>query len=594
MPVLRRARRAAVLLAALPVLAIAAPAPAFELQIQPHPTDAAASRRVQQAGQWLSDHLPGGLVQAMPARVHIRWSDRLPDHVAGRAHGEVITLGPALADPALPPEQLQAALLHELVHLADRGPHGGWSRQARLRELAGWQQRPWRLGRSSNAMHQRSPDLYELHSPAEFLAVNAEHWLLDPDYACRRPALAAWFDAHWGAPPQAPAACSDHVPLLAAGTVEGQVELLDLDPSRVYAVDYLHAEHGRQVMSRWGHSMLRLVICRPGRPLGPDCRLDMDQHRVLSFRAFVGDMQLSSWRGLTGGYPSRLFVLPLQQVIDEYTQVELRGLASLPLRLGRAQISALLEQAAQRNWAYDGRYYFVSNNCAVETAKLLRAGVPALQQAGVGRLTPAGVRKRLRRAGMLDETVLEDRRAAERDGYYFPAADAHFDALFAAARAQLPLPVTRARDWLALDAEVRARWLTQGDLRSTAGLLLLEQAALRRAQMQAREQLKRLLVRGQQPQETAALQALLQEAGQWLQPAGLLPAGGYGLPQANELAALQPALDAAGAQAPQAWRELRTQLQRSLPRREQAELEQIEQNLATLGEHLRALAREQG
>ncbi|MCZ7024184.1 DUF4105 domain-containing protein, partial [Salmonella enterica] len=88
-----------------------------------------------------------------------------------------------------------------------------------------------------------------------------------------------------------------------------------VDPERVYAIDYLLAEANQNLVSRWGHSMLRLVICAPGRPRGPDCRLDLDQHLVLSYRAFVGDVQLSSWDGLVGKYPSRLFVLPLAQVI---------------------------------------------------------------------------------------------------------------------------------------------------------------------------------------------------------------------------------------------------------------------------------------
>jgi hypothetical protein len=83
--------------------------------------------------------------------------------------------------------------------------------------------------------------------------------------------------------------------------------------------------------------MLRLVICAPGRPRGPDCRLDLDQSLVLSYRAFVNDVQLSSWDGLVGNYPSRLFVLPLGQVIDEYTKTELRSLASVPLKLNRAR-----------------------------------------------------------------------------------------------------------------------------------------------------------------------------------------------------------------------------------------------------------------
>ena len=48
--------------------------------------------------------------------------------------------------------------------------------------------------------------------------------------------------------------------------------LLQLDPDRVYAVEYLLAEGNERPMSRWGHGMLRLVICAPGRVRGPDCR----------------------------------------------------------------------------------------------------------------------------------------------------------------------------------------------------------------------------------------------------------------------------------------------------------------------------------
>ena len=154
--------------------------------------------------------------------------------------------------------------------------------------------------------------------------------------------------------------------------------LLQLDPDRVYAVEYLLAEGNERPMSRWGHSMLRLVICAPGRARGPDCRLDLQYHQVLSFRAFVDDVQISSWRGLTGSYPSRLFVLPLEQVIEEYTKVELRGLQSIPLQLDPAEIADLLERTARLHWSYDGRYYFLSNNCAVETFKLLHDGVPRL------------------------------------------------------------------------------------------------------------------------------------------------------------------------------------------------------------------------
>lgn len=128
----------------------------------------------------------------------------------------------------------------------------------------------------------------------------------------------------------------------------------------MYEIDYLLAEANQNLVSRWGHSMLRLVICAPGRPRGPDCRLDLDQHLVLSYRAFVGDVQLSSWDGLVGKYPSRLFVLPLAQVIDEYTKTELRGLASVPLKLTRQEINDTVEHAAEMHWSYDGNYFFIS------------------------------------------------------------------------------------------------------------------------------------------------------------------------------------------------------------------------------------------
>nr|WP_246333594.1 DUF4105 domain-containing protein [Stenotrophomonas tumulicola] len=548
--------------------------------------------RAQAVVQGLAERLPGGLRDALPAQVPVHWTDALPGHVAGRAFAGQLRLQRALlageGDAGL--RRLQAALVHELVHVADRAPAGRWSRDPRLRELAGWQRRPWKLGRSANHFSDRSPDAYELESAAEYLAVNSEHWLLDDDFACRRPALAAWLDHALGPRPAPTVSCASTVPLLQAGDEEGAVELLQLDPARVHAVDYLFAEGGQVAMSRWGHSMLRLVICREGREPGPACRLDLDQHRVLSFRAFVGDVELSSWRGLTGGYPSRLFVLPLQQVVDEYTKVEQRGLASIPLQLSPRQIAGLLERTAQVHWSYDGRYYFVSNNCAVETAKLLQAGVPALQEPGIERFSPSGLRRRLGRLGMLDESVLDDRAKAIRDGFYFESSDTHYEVLFAAAKAQLALPAKDAAAWIKLDASARAPWLTQGGMRATAGLLLLEQAAFGRAELRARDRLKRQLLKQPDSEGARNLQVLLQQSGQWLRPGAMLEGGGYGLPQGEELGRLQPHLAAFSEHSPQAWKQLRERMRQSLPQAQRDELEQLEANLDVLGKHLRRQA----
>ncbi|MEE7561281.1 DUF4105 domain-containing protein, partial [Xanthomonas sp. Kuri4-2] len=260
----------------------------------------------------------------------------------------------------------------------------------------------------------------------------------------------AWFRARVG-DPSPTAACVPALPFLQADDDDGRVSLLALDPSRVYAVDYLLAEGNEQAMSLWGHSMLRLVICAPGRPRGPDCRMDLRYHRVLSFRAYVGDVQISSWRGLTGSYPSRLFVLPLNQVVDDYTQVELRSLASVPLRLSPDEIAALLERAGRVHWSYDGRYYFIGNNCAVETYKLLHDGVARLAALPLSGITPRGMLRRLARTGVADPSVLDDHAEATRRGYYFDSAAAHYQAMFDVLRARLPVPQRDVEQWLALE-----------------------------------------------------------------------------------------------------------------------------------------------
>ncbi|MEN5269819.1 DUF4105 domain-containing protein [Stenotrophomonas sepilia] len=565
---------------------------ADRLQLDPAGLSPAQQQVATQTLADVQSLLPDGLLAALPAQVRVRWTDDLPADVHGRTFaGHIALRRSLLGDSASGARRARrSALVHELTHVADR-TGANWSRSVRWRDLAGWQRKPWHLGRGDNEFRDRSPDAYELKDPAEYLAVNAEHFVLDSEFACRRPALARWYQAHFGTPPSLPQShCATALPLLQAESEEGAASLLQLDPARVYAVDYLFAEGSAQPMSRWGHSMLRLVICRPGRAPGPDCRLDLEYHRVLSFRAFVGDVQISNWRGLTGGYPSRLFVLPLQQVVDEYTKVELRGLQSLPLRLQRDEIASLLERTAQVHWSYDGRYYFVSNNCAVETAKLLQAGVPRLGEAGLAQLSPRGLKRRLARLGMLDERVLTDRNAAQSQGYYFASARDHYQQLFTVAATQLSLPARDVRGWLKLPAEQRAPWLLKGDLRASAGLLLLEQAAQRRAELRARDVLKRQLLAAANSAETRSLRGLLAQSGQWLRPGTLLQDGGYGLPLGDEQVLLSAAVATASAQAVPAWQALRVQLRQQLPAQQREEMDAIDANLAALGAHLRTQA----
>ena len=609
-----------------------------------------------QASQALLDEalgkLPPRFKQQLDRRVLVSWSARMPADAYGQA-SLVSTLElnsrllPRLADGSAAHErtdrphgtvreELLATVLHELTHIYDRarlwpatersliarckrqqGTVGKvglpeacrgqaerrftLSDDPRLLDLAGWQQYVGRRGEREqhNGQFVRSPDSYELSSPKEFIAVNMEYFLLDPSYACRRPALNQYLRDHFGWAPEQQA-CAKGLPFLNAGSDFARQPLGEIDPERVYEVDYLLAEANQNWVSRWGHSMLRLVICKPGRPRGPDCRLDLDQHLVLSYRAFVNDVQLSSWDGLVGAYPSRLFVLPLGQVIDEYTKTELRSLASIPLRLDRQEVENLVRQAAEMHWSYDGNYYFLSNNCAVESLKLLRSGTANPRLNDLDSIMPNGLLEVLKGRGIADTRVLDDPREALRLGYRFDSYRDRYQAMFDVLKKQLPIKQDKVEDWLALDAEQRRSWFAQADLRTSAALLLLEQASLRRQLLLAQDEVKQrylnaaALKDGSIDKANQTLQQMLANSGFLSRPAELLDAKGYGLPQPDERKHLEKVSSERQAQLLRLSTDLDKEVRALLDPSRAKEIAAIEANVKQVGEHLRALHKAAG
>ncbi|AIN61333.1 DUF7844 domain-containing protein [Pseudomonas soli] len=610
----------------------------------------------QQASQLLLDEamakLPPRFKQQLDRQILVSWTSRMPEDAYGQA-SPVASLDlnrrllPGLVDGSAAREktnrphgtvreELLATVLHELTHIYDRarlwpqaerqlisrckrqqGALGKvglpqdcrgqaerrftLSDDPRLLDLAGWPQYVGRRGEREqhNGQLVRSPDPYELSSPKEFVAVNMEYFLLDPSYACRRPALNKYLRDHFDWAPQQDA-CAKGLPFLNAGNDFARQPLGEIDPERVYEVDYLLAEANQNWVSRWGHSMLRLVICAPGRPRGPACRLDLDQSLVLSYRAFVNDVQLSSWDGLVGAYPSRLFVLPLGQVIDEYTKTELRSLASVPLKLSRAEIENLVRQAAEMHWSYDGNYYFLSNNCAVESLKLLRSGTGNARLNDLDSIMPNGLLEVMKGRGLADTSVLDDPREALRLGYRFDSYRDRYQAMFEVLRKQLPIKQTTVEDWLALDAEQRRQWFDRADLRTSAALLLLEQAGLRRQLLLAQDEVKqrylngRALKDGSFDKANETLQAMLANSGFLSRPAELLGAGGYGLPQPDERKQLEQVSSERQAQLLRLSTDLDQQVRALLGPERGREIKAVEANIKQVGEHLRALHKAAG
>jgi len=611
----------------------------------------------QKASQTLLDEalaaLPPLFVSKLDRKVNVSWSDHMPANAYGQADGSgqldlnrnllaSLTDGSAATTKTTRPhgtvrKEMLATVLHELTHIYDRGQFWPENQRSliimcgrrenslgkvglpdkcrgqtdrrftlsddpRLLDLAGWPQYVGRRGdrEEKNGQVARSPDIYEISSPLEFVAVNMEYFLLDPAYACRRPALYDYYKQHFGWAPAIKDECPKSYPFLNAGNDFAREPLGKLDPERVYEVDYLLAEANQNLVSRWGHSMLRLVICKPGRPRGPDCRLDLDQHLVLSYRAFVNDLQLSSWSGLTGAYPSRLFVLPLGQVIDEYTKTELRSLASVPMKLSREEIDGLVQHAAEMHWAYDGNYWFISNNCAVENLKLLRSGTNDPKLQGLDSILPNGLLEVLKGRGLADTSVLDDPKEALRLGYRFDSYRDRYQAMFDVLRKNLPVKQTGVEDWLALPAKERTPWFAQADLRTSAAMLLLEQASLRRQLLLAQDEVKQRYLSAREQKDnsvahaTGTLQDILANSGFLSRPAELLGSGGYGLPQEGEWQRLEAQSSQRQKQLQRLTGDLDKEVRALLEPDRAKEIAATEDNLKQVGEHLRALHKAAG
>lgn len=624
----------------------------LQLHLQPEGLEPAQQRASQALLDEALQALPPSFKARLDHRIQVSWSAKMPEDAYGQA-SLVSTLElnsrllPSLTDGSAATsktgrahgtvrQELLATVLHELTHIYDRarlwqgrerhlitqctrhvssqGKVGlpeecrgqaerrfTLSDDPRLLDLAGWPQYVGRRGEREQHNRQvaRSPDDYELSSPKEFIAVNMEYFLLDPSFACRRPALHTYLKTHFDWAPEHPA-CAQALPFLNAGNDFAKAPLGEIDPERVYAVDYLLAEANQNWVSRWGHSMLRLVICAPGRPRGPDCRLDLDQHLVLSYRAFVNDVQLSSWDGLTGAYPSRLFVLPLAQVIDEYTKTELRSLASIPLKFDRNELESLVRQAAEMHWSYDGNYYFLSNNCAVETLKLLRSGTANPRLSDLDSIVPNGLLEVLQGRGLADVSVLDDPREALRLGYRFDSYRDRYQAMFLVLKQHLPIPQDSVEGWLEQSAEQRRQWFAKADLRTSAALLLLEQASLRKQLLLAQDEVKQRYLTGRAENDASVskangtLQQILANSGFLSRPAELLGSSGYGLPQASERKQLISESSQRQKQLQSLSAELDKEVRALLGPARAAEIAAVEANIKQVGEHLRALHKAAG
>lgn len=236
--------------------------------------------------------------------------------------------------------------------------------------LAGWPIYSNGAMTKENAMKFRSPDQYELKNPQEHFAVNFEYFIFDKDYKCRKSSIYQFFKEKLEFDPYPETNCEIAYPIVNTGFSGNGFQYLDF--KRLYSINYLQATEGTDVESKWGHSMLHLVFCSPERvEINSECNKDVNYHIVVSFAAFINSIEMNLWKGISGGYPSHVFLSPLYQAIELYNKVELRNLESYPLKINYKQKESIFKRIIEAHWGYDNKYYFLSNNCSVETYNLI-------------------------------------------------------------------------------------------------------------------------------------------------------------------------------------------------------------------------------
>ena len=304
-------------------------------------------------------------------------------------------------------EHDSSSFYHQCIpFLKDHSLSSTW----RYRHLVGW----GKGSDSSNKLTLRSPDPYESYNLQEHLAVNMEYFLLDPEYQCRRPATYQLLSTHFDFSPFAEQVnCKVNTQIAYSFTNIP----VDIDPDRIYEIHYLLADSGEDISSRFGHSMFRLILCHPKREkVGPECYKDVSHHVVFSFRAEISEATINNFSGFTGKYPSQLFIFNMPEIISEYTIFEDRDLRSLPLNFSRDQIKQFVHQGLEFYWQYQGRYYFMTNNCASESLHFLAGVLPSyqLQKYEPFVITPKYIYELLVDNGWANESAFDDPKAVGR------------------------------------------------------------------------------------------------------------------------------------------------------------------------------------
>ncbi len=500
------------------------------------------------------------------------------EHFASHVRGNKIHLSEALVDLALKGPELsnnmkkrtrhadtrtllKAALIHELGHILDRNFISISFQYVRATHgemvETNIQQPEYRISTSkefldafiwsyqiTNGLIEKanfleSRDLYpwEVESPSESFAANLEFYFLDPEYSLKQPNRSYFLDRLFNISRQNDK--KDFYFFQNNSWLE-QPMITRVNLDRVEDIDYFWAAEGKGMMSSFGHAMLRIVVCpkgvQPGQS-GSRCRNNIRENLIINFVAELNESQISTLKGLSGVYPLVTKISNVSTVIGDYTSVEFRDIYSLPLNLSREEIKRVLEAIQVRNWAFEGRYYFLSRNCATEAIQTLSAAqLNTLNLANVNTIKPNVLFEYLKSRSPSDLKLSQDL------GTYFPNNLPKFKKMIQSLQNQKLLP----RDLSSSDILEDKKWIVraaetalQKPSSDTASTLVLLDYVIKKEKVRLFNQALASQLQTGNNQLAQNVKQVRESIFNFRNPFRSLPSSNYGIPLDAEIADLQ-------------------------------------------------------
>lgn len=446
-----------------------------------------ATDRVESIFQNVMNLLPGSIVVHLKDKINIQIVQTPKQHFSSKSMSEeenihawvsvekgddgkwILRLDPRISsflsckNKSECDQKLQKFLLHQIVHIYDDMSLAlplnsnekqiltscrAWTSVASVNALPAACQIFLRQKKTLSDHNDFVERLYRYPAPDEAFPVLFTAYILDPKFSCSNPGMNFYFENRFGEVPKRQAvSCQRNFVVPYLDVSESSSDFLSLDPSRVFRIDYLLASEGEDMSSSQGHTMFRIVMCSPYRKeVSEACVNDTAHHISVGFAANQAtDMDnigglANTWKGLTGGYPSILSIVPLYMTQNQYNVSEDRALKAYPLKLTKFEISNFVSQVIDTYWNHNRDYYFLNNNCATEGYKLIKRALNrpyhAIYNTDIKIISPKGLLDTLLRTKLIatrtdfdlksktyGEEIFEPDPKSERFINYFPSTE---------------------------------------------------------------------------------------------------------------------------------------------------------------------------